>query len=55
MVSVDSDDSTQQHRAEFAKGVDNAEQFFFNHSVVTLGRVQLARIICHWMFVLHDD
>ena len=47
--------ATVLHRAILAKSFDNRKQFFFNRSVVALSSVQLTRVKCNGMAVLHDD
>ena len=55
VVGVHVDGGAKEHRAEFSKGFHNTQQFFFDHGVVALSRVEFACVVSYWVPLLFDD
>ena len=55
VISVDMNVGTKEHRVEFTNGLDNAEEFFFNSTVIVLSGGEFASIKCNRFAILFND
>ena len=55
MVGVYIDFCAKKHRAEFTKCFNDAQYFFFNHSIIFLSTVEFVSVVRDRMIILSDD
>ena len=55
VISVYMNVSTKEHQAEFMNGLDDAEKFIFNSTVIALSRGEFVSIKCNQFAILFND